>query len=89
MVSKSYILTRRALVFHFAPYEQKEFTLQKHPDGTFSVRGEFEGKTITLERIFIQIDGGTFWVPKISKINVHGYCMYSKKKIISTINPQL
>ncbi|MFC0264368.1 DUF4833 domain-containing protein [Fontibacter flavus] len=75
------------VVFQFVSYDKKSFTLTKTQNGIFTVTGEFDGKEIAIERIFIQIDGGSFWLPKITKIDIFGTCINSEKQYISTIRP--
>jgi hypothetical protein len=42
---------------------------------------------VQVERIFIQIDGGTFWLPKISSVELHAKDAKTGNTILETINP--
>jgi len=50
----------------------------------FAVSGENE---VEVSRIFIQIDGGSFWLPAISKVELHGIEAATGNLAIETINP--
>ncbi len=57
--------------FQFVSYDKRDFWLQKS-DSLYKVFTVSEGKTIEVENIFLQIDGGTFWLPKITKAVLNG-----------------
>jgi len=74
-------------VFQFVSYNKRNFTLKKDQTGEFSVFTYSQGKEVKVERIFIQIDGGTFWLPKISGVELHGKDSNTGTKILEIINP--
>jgi len=76
-----------SVVFQFAPYTKKDFVLKKSSSGTYAVFSDFEGSQIQVTHIFIQIDGGTFWFPKIPKIDIQGIDQTTLLKKTTTINP--
>lgn len=57
--------------FQFVSYDKRTFLVQKDQDGVFKVFTLSKKKLVAVNRIFIQIDGGTFWFPKISKVELH------------------
>lgn len=57
--------------FHFVSYDKKNFTLKKDEEGDFKVFTVKDKKEVIVNRIFIQIDGGTFWFPTISRVELH------------------
>jgi hypothetical protein len=57
--------------FQFVSYSKRTLSLRKNSDGNYGVFTEVDGKKVELERVFIQIDGGTFWFPKITRVEVH------------------
>lgn len=73
--------------FHFVSYAKRELVLKKNNEGKFKVFIEYNNKWIELNRIFIQIDGGTFWFPKISRIELHSKDPITKKEIIEIVHP--
>lgn len=58
--------------FQFVSYNKRSFILKRITANTFKVYVNSCGKQVELQRIFIQLDGGTFWVPRISKVELHG-----------------
>ena len=79
--------TEHQAKFQFVSYSKKELLLKKNKEGKFKVFTEYNGKWVELNRIFIQIDGGTFWFPKISRVELHSTDPLSKKEIIEIIHP--
>lgn len=73
--------------FHFVSYDKRNFTLKQDKKDCFKVFTELNGKEVIVNRIFIQIDGGTFWFPKISKVELHVQDPTTNKKLIEIINP--
>lgn len=60
-------------------YELRLVSYSKHPlylmnsgDNTYKVLTRINGKLAKLERIFIQVDGGTFWSPNVTYIELRG-----------------
>lgn len=73
--------------FHFVSYNKRSFTLKQNEKECFKVYTQLNGKEVIVNRIFIQIDGGTFWFPKISKVELHAQDPTTNKKLIEIINP--
>lgn len=73
--------------FHFVSYNKRNFTLKKDKQGDFKVYTKLNNKEVIVNRIFIQIDGGTFWVPKISKVELHTIEPNSGKELLEIIHP--
>lgn len=73
--------------FQFVSYSKKELLLKKNKAGEFKVFTEYKNKWVELNRIFIQIDGGTFWFPKISRVELHAKDPVTNKDIVDIINP--
>ena len=59
------------VVFQFEGYNKRSFELKKNLDGNFKVYTLSKGKEVEVLRIFIQIDGGTFWIPTIPRVELH------------------
>lgn len=75
------------VVFQFVSYNKRDFTLKKDLTGVFKVFTTSQGKEVQVERIFIQIDGGTFWLPKISRVELHAKDAKTGNSLLETINP--
>ncbi len=73
--------------FQFVSYAEQTFELRKTVNGAFKVFTTIENKEIEVARIFVQIDGGSFWVPSIPFVKITGYDVTSSNLIAQTITP--
>lgn len=73
--------------FQFVSYSKRILSLRKNNAGKYGVFTEVEGKQAELERVFIQIDGGTFWFPKITRVEVHAKKAETNEFIVEVIRP--
>ena len=76
-----------AIDFQFVSYDKRNFALKKDRNDQYKVFTLSKGKEIEVNRIFVQIDGGSFWVPSISSVELHGMDVQTGKKVIETIHP--
>lgn len=76
-----------SLSFHFVSYDKKIIRVKKNSSGEFVAQVTCNSSNMTLEKIFIQIDGGTFWVPKISSVRLEGKDIHSGKPKTELIQP--
>jgi hypothetical protein len=74
-------------VFQFVSYNKRNFELKKKRNGEYAVFTLSGKEEVEVHRIFIQIDGGTFWVPKISRVELHATAVNSRKPLIEIIIP--
>ncbi|MES2618851.1 MAG: DUF4833 domain-containing protein [Bacteroidota bacterium] len=58
--------------FQFVSYSKKSFTLKKNKHGSFKVFTKSKNKEIEVRHIHLQLDGGSFLMPKITKIILNG-----------------
>lgn len=72
--------------FQFVSYNKRQFQIKKNNNGEFKVYTQSNNKTVIVNRIFIQIDGGTFWFPKISRVELHSQDIQTNEKSIEIIN---
>jgi hypothetical protein len=64
---------KQTYVFNFVSYKKKKLYLMKSPiDNKYHVFSDINNRLVALDRIFIQIEGGSFWVPHIVYIEVSG-----------------
>ena len=64
---------KKSYVFNFVSYKKKKLYLIKSPiDNKYHVFCDINSKMVTLDRIFIQIEGGSFWVPHVKYIDISG-----------------
>lgn len=74
-------------VFYFVSYPERTLRLRKNNNGIFGVFTAVDGVELELERVFIQIDGGTFWFPKISRVEVHAKNTVANQLVVEIIKP--
>ncbi|WP_372776649.1 DUF4833 domain-containing protein [Mangrovibacterium sp.] len=72
--------------FRFAAFS-KVMTLQKTADGRYHVFTRVNGQNAEVERIFIQFDGGSFLLPKISRVELHVFSAETNKHYAELIHP--
>lgn len=73
--------------FQFVSYNKRQFQIKKDSKGNFKVYTLSNKRTVIVNRIFIQIDGGTFWFPSISRVELHSQDIQTNEKSIEIINP--
>lgn len=79
--------TQESAEFQFVSYSKRTLSLRKNSHGNYGVFTEVEGKKVELERVFIQIDGGTFWFPKITRVEVHAKKAEAGELVVEVIRP--
>ena len=73
--------------FHFVSSNKRDFILKRDKTGDFKVFTQLNNKEVEVNRIFIQIDGGTFWFPNISHVELHTKDPLTHKNIVEIIVP--
>lgn len=73
-------------VFQFVSYNKKNFTLKRVND-EFKVFTKCKDSWAEVNKIYVQIDGGTFWFPNVSTVKIYANDMVSGKEIVEEINP--
>jgi hypothetical protein len=73
--------------FQFVSYSKRNFWLKRLDSGRYKVFTLSNGKEVEVERVFIQIDGGTFWVPKISQVELFAKQPETGDAILEIIHP--
>jgi hypothetical protein len=64
---------KKSYVFNFVSYKKKKLYLIKSTiDNKYHVFTDINSKMVTLDRIFVQIEGGSFWVPHVKYIDISG-----------------
>ena len=75
------------VTFRFVSYKKLIFTLKKTSDKHYEVYTKFNDKLLKMDRIFINIDGGTFWFPNITTVEIHAQNVKTGKNVIEIITP--
>lgn len=71
----------------FVAYEKRPLMLLKAGDGKYYVFAQINGKRSVLKRIYIKIDGGTFWHPNVIYIELKGYDAETGTENVERIKP--
>jgi hypothetical protein len=72
---------------HSVAYAKKEMFLMKSPTGDYHVYAKIGNVMAILNRIYLQIEGGTFWFPNVVYIELKGIDPASGKEIKEQIKP--
>ena len=71
----------------FAAYNKVQFLLLKSSvDNAFHVYANLPNKQIQLERVYLRIEGGTFWVPNVKYIELKGLNAATREPIVERLS---
>ena len=73
--------------FHFMAFPDRLLKLRKNNKGEFCVYTNINGKEEKLDQVFIQFDGGSFLMPKISKVELRAKNHNANKLVVEVIQP--
>ncbi|MBS1526042.1 MAG: DUF4833 domain-containing protein [Bacteroidetes bacterium] len=71
----------------FVCYKKFKMTLMKAPDGKYRIFAVISQKPAILNRIFVKIDGGSFWIPNVSYVQVNGTDPDTGKEMVERFKP--
>ncbi|MBJ6107938.1 DUF4833 domain-containing protein [Hymenobacter sp. BT523] len=72
----------------FAAYSKVRFFLLKSPvDKAFHVYTTIAGKQLQLERVYLRIEGGTFWVPNVRYLEFKGLNTATREPAVERVLP--
>jgi hypothetical protein len=72
----------------FVSYKKMPFYIDKSPrDSKLHIQAEVNGKLIEVKRVFLQIEGGSFWLPNVVCAEVKGVDPSTGKEVIQTFKP--
>jgi len=80
-------ITPNVARFQFAAYDKRDLILKRDKSGKFKVFLKQKNDFSVLKQVNIQIDGGTFWLPEIKKVDIHTLNSQTGKKQLETIVP--
>ena len=79
---------KKSFCFNFVSYKKKQLYLIKSAlDNKYDVFIQINNKPIILNSVFIQIEGGTYWFPKIKYVEVKGKDIYNNEEVVERIIP--
>lgn len=64
-------ISKTETIFQFVSYKNRNFHIKKDRKGQFNVFTAFDNKELIVKKIYIYLEGGTFWFPKIPKVELH------------------
>lgn len=67
---------------HFASYKKYPMYLMKNGNNKYNVYGTINQKQAIVNRIFVKINGGSFWSPKVEYVEVKGTDPATGKEVI-------
>jgi hypothetical protein len=71
----------------FVSYKKFPLTLMKAGDGKYHIFANIEQKQMILSRIFIKIEGGSFWLPNVVYIELKGTDPATGREITEHFKP--
>ena len=74
--------------FSFVSYKKRTFLLkQSQTDKKFHVYGRVNDKIVEIDNLFVNIQGGSFWFPKIEYVAINGKDTKNDTKLVEKIIP--
>jgi len=71
----------------FVSYDKHPMMLARAADNKFYVFSNIAGRRAVLKRIYLKIDGGTFWSPNVVYIELKGYDAETGREITERFKP--
>jgi hypothetical protein len=71
----------------FVSYKKFPLTLMKGGDGKYHIFALIAQKQVILNRIFVKIEGGSFWIPNVVYVEVKGTDPETGKEIVDRFKP--
>lgn len=85
---KSQMLEKDSYKLHFVSYKKKPFYLMRsQKDNQYKVYTTINNQQAVLSRIFIKVDGGTFWSPNVVYMEMKGVDEYTGKELMQRFKP--
>ena len=85
---KSRKLGNGSYELRFVSYKKLPFYLTRSSrDNQYHIQATVNGKQIEVNRVFLQIEGGTFWFPNVVCAQVKGVDPVSGKEVIQSFKP--
>lgn len=71
----------------FVSYKKYPLTLMKGTDGKYHIYATIAHKQAILNRIFVKIEGGSFWLPNVVYVEVKGTDPATGQEIVDRFKP--
>ncbi|MBB6239610.1 hypothetical protein HDC90_004268 [Pedobacter sp. AK013] len=72
--------------FRFVSHKKLPFYLQKYSDKSYHVSVTINNRTIKVNRLFVRIQGGSFWLPNVKYAEVEGTEESTGKPVVERIS---
>lgn len=79
---KSTPISKDKYELNFVSYKKFPMLLMKGPNNKYNVYGTINQKQAILNRIFVKINGGSFWAPNVEYIEIKGVDPTNGKEVI-------
>lgn len=71
----------------FVSYKKFPLTLMKAEDGKYHIFALIAQKQVIIDRIFVKIEGGSFWLPNVTSVEVKGSDPVTGREIVERFKP--
>ncbi len=71
----------------FVSYKKFPLLLMKANDGKYHIFATIEQKQMMLNRVFVKIEGGSFWLPNVVYVELRGTDQATGREIIQRFKP--
>jgi hypothetical protein len=76
---------KKTFCFNFVSYKKQLLYLIKSPDKKYHVFSYFNNHLMQVNRIYVHIEGGSFWTPKVKYIEVFGKDPIRNEELVEKI----
>lgn len=80
-------LNNGAYDIRFVSYKKFPLTLMKAADGKYHIFALIAQKQVILNRIFVKIEGGSFWLPNVVYVELKGTDPVTGREIVEHFKP--
>lgn len=77
----------QAANFQFVSYSRRSFMIAKDPKGNYAAFTRLDEEMANIKKIYVQIDGGSFWFPEISRVELHTCRLPDNSVLVETVYP--
>jgi hypothetical protein len=81
------VLSNGSYDIRFVSYKKFPLTLMKGGDGKYHIFASVAQKQVMLNRIFVKIEGGSFWIPNVVYVEIKGTDPETGKEIVDRFKP--
>jgi hypothetical protein len=71
----------------FVSYKKFPLTLMRSNDGKYHIFAVIDQKQVILNRVFVKIEGGSFWLPNVVYVEVNGTDPKTGREMVERFKP--